>query len=131
MPVASGLLESTALRHPGTSPIHVKVMGGLRNASLSFVGPPADRRLEGVYGMGSYAERRENVPLERRATRASELNSRAPCQDEGGAEGEKVPGRENMCQSPQAGASLASSRDSKERPRESQRNGRLHMPHRS
>lgn len=44
MPVVSELLESTALRHPGTSPMHVKVLGGLRNASLSFVGPPADRK---------------------------------------------------------------------------------------
>lgn len=62
MPVASGLLESTALRHPGTSPIHVKVMGGLRNASLSFVGPPADRRrLGGVYGMGSSTQKGERM----------------------------------------------------------------------
>lgn len=86
MPVASGLLESTALRH-----IPHKSNGRLRNVSLSSVSPPADRRkARGSLRDGKlYAERCENVPLGRRSTRAAELNSRAPCQDEGGAERER------------------------------------------
>lgn len=79
-----------------------------------------------VYGMGSSMQKgEENMPLGRRATRAAELNSRAPCQDEGGAE------RERKYVPKSSGRSKLSSRDSKERPRESQRNGRLYVPHRN
>lgn len=83
-------------------------------------------------GWEGLCRRMRDYFLEDRPSAPQSSNSKEPCQDEGGAEREKVPGREN-CQSPQGGGEQAqlAQGTARKRPRSGQRNGWLQIPNRS
>jgi hypothetical protein len=133
MPVVSELVESTdkALRHPWHIP-HACKSNGRVNKCFS-VGPAVEmkRAMENIYGMGSCMQKCERTPPGRRAVSISELNSGSHARMKVAQRGREKTQAEKTTQVLGARTSSASSRDSKERPKRGQRNGWLHIPHRS